>query len=147
MKKLTIIALVVAITAVFAVTATANEWNLYGSARLQTFYESLDLGKELVAVTPNAAVAVARHPQGQRDQLLRLLVQRHLGVVALEAQGVVCGVVGRVELLGIGLDQHAEVIAAVGAIITWRTRLTWQPAGARVIRRAGRSLRPHHHPR
>jgi hypothetical protein len=58
MKKLTIIALVVAITAVFAVTATANEWNLYGSARLQTFYESLDLGKELVAVSPNAAVAV-----------------------------------------------------------------------------------------
>jgi len=42
MKKLTIIALVVAITAVFAVTAMANEWNLYGSARMATFYTSQD---------------------------------------------------------------------------------------------------------
>ncbi len=38
MKKFTIIALVVAITAVFAVSAMANEWNLYGSARMATFY-------------------------------------------------------------------------------------------------------------
>jgi len=47
MKKLTIIALVVAITAVFAVTAMANEWNLYGSARMATYYTSEDLGKSL----------------------------------------------------------------------------------------------------
>jgi len=44
MKKLTIIALVVAVTAVFAVTASANEWNLYGSARMATFWQSLDYG-------------------------------------------------------------------------------------------------------
>ena len=44
MKKLNIIELVVAITAVFAVSATANEWNLYGSARMATFYTSQDLG-------------------------------------------------------------------------------------------------------
>ena len=43
MKKFTIIALVVAITAVFAVTAIANEWSLYGSARVSTFYTSQDL--------------------------------------------------------------------------------------------------------
>jgi hypothetical protein len=47
MKKLTIIALVVAITAVFAVQATANEWSLYGNARMATFYTSEDLGLEL----------------------------------------------------------------------------------------------------
>ena len=47
MKKLTIIAFVVAITAVFAVSATANEWSLYGSARVATFYTSEDLGLEL----------------------------------------------------------------------------------------------------
>ncbi len=44
MKKLNIIALVVAITAVFASTAFASEWNLYGSARMATFYTSEDLG-------------------------------------------------------------------------------------------------------
>ena len=44
MKKLSIIAFVVVITAVFAVSATANEWNLYGSARMATFYTSQDLG-------------------------------------------------------------------------------------------------------
>jgi len=44
MKKLTIIALVVAITAFFAVSASANEWNLYGSARVATFWQSLDYG-------------------------------------------------------------------------------------------------------
>ena len=47
MKKLIPIALVVAITAVFAVQATANEWSLYGSARVATFYTSEDLGLEL----------------------------------------------------------------------------------------------------
>jgi hypothetical protein len=47
MKKLAIIVLVVAITAVFAVTASANEWRLYGSARMATFYTSEDLGLEL----------------------------------------------------------------------------------------------------
>jgi hypothetical protein len=43
MKKFTIIALVVAITAVFAVTAMATEWNLYGSARMETFWKDSDL--------------------------------------------------------------------------------------------------------
>ena len=52
MKKFTIIALVVAITAVFAVTATANEWNLYGSARMATYYTSQDRGKDLEQVAP-----------------------------------------------------------------------------------------------
>ena len=45
MKKFTIFALVVAITAVFAVSAMANEWNLYGSARMATFYTQRDYGK------------------------------------------------------------------------------------------------------
>ena len=44
MKKLNIFALVVAIATVFAVNATAAEWNLYGSARMATFYTSQDLG-------------------------------------------------------------------------------------------------------
>ena len=44
MKKLTIIALVVALTAFFAVTASANEWNLYGSARMATFWTNQDYG-------------------------------------------------------------------------------------------------------
>jgi len=44
MKKLTIITLVVAVTAVFAVSAMANEWNLYGSARMATFYTQRDYG-------------------------------------------------------------------------------------------------------
>jgi len=43
MKKLTVIALAVALAAFFAVTASANEWNLYGSARMATFYTSQDL--------------------------------------------------------------------------------------------------------
>lgn len=47
MKKLTIIALVVAITAVFAVSAMANEWNLYGSARVATFYTTQDYGGDI----------------------------------------------------------------------------------------------------
>jgi hypothetical protein len=42
MKKLTIIAIAVALAAVFAVTASANEWNLYGSARMATFWTSED---------------------------------------------------------------------------------------------------------
>jgi len=46
MKKLTIIALVVAIAAVFAVTASANEWNLYGSARMATYYTNQDYGNQ-----------------------------------------------------------------------------------------------------
>jgi len=46
MKVLTIIviALVVAIAAVFAATASANEWKLYGSARMATFWTSQDYG-------------------------------------------------------------------------------------------------------
>ena len=58
MKKFNIIALVVAITAVFAISATANEWNLYGSARMATFYTSQDLGKDLELVSPNTFIAV-----------------------------------------------------------------------------------------
>jgi hypothetical protein len=58
MKRLCIIALVVAITAVFAVSATANDWNLYGSARMATFYTSQDLGKDLELVSPNTFIAV-----------------------------------------------------------------------------------------
>jgi hypothetical protein len=46
MKKFTIIALVVAITAVFAVSAMANEWNLYGSARMATYWTSQDYGDQ-----------------------------------------------------------------------------------------------------
>ena len=38
MKKYTIVLIAVALTAVFAVTAMANEWNLYGSARMGTYY-------------------------------------------------------------------------------------------------------------
>jgi hypothetical protein len=68
MKKVTIIALVVAITAVFAVTATANEWNLYGSARMATYYISEDLGKELEVVSPFAAVAVDRRTVANEDK-------------------------------------------------------------------------------
>jgi hypothetical protein len=44
MKKLTIVALVVAFAAVFAHTASANEWKLYGSARMATFWTSQDYG-------------------------------------------------------------------------------------------------------
>ena len=40
MKKYTIIFLAVALVAVFTVTAMANEWSLYGSARVATFYTS-----------------------------------------------------------------------------------------------------------
>ena len=47
MKKLTITAFVIVITAVFAISATANEWSLYGSVRVATFYTSEELGKEL----------------------------------------------------------------------------------------------------
>jgi hypothetical protein len=43
MKKLTIIALVVAVSAVFIGTAMAAEWNLYGSARMETFWKDTDL--------------------------------------------------------------------------------------------------------
>ena len=67
MKKLTIIALVVAITAVFAVTATANEWNLYGSARMQTFYQSKDLGKELELVAPGQFISVKSRDIANQD--------------------------------------------------------------------------------
>ena len=51
MKKFTIIALVVAIAAVFAVTASANEWNLYGSARMATYYTSQDYGNQFKSDT------------------------------------------------------------------------------------------------
>ena len=46
MKKFAFIAIVVAIAAVFAVSASANEWNLYGSARMATFYTSQDYGNQ-----------------------------------------------------------------------------------------------------
>jgi len=51
MKQLTIIALVVAIAAGFAVTASANEWNLYGSARMATYYTSQDYGNQFKSDT------------------------------------------------------------------------------------------------
>jgi hypothetical protein len=54
MKKFTIIALALALAAVFAVTAAANEWNLYGSARMETFYESKDLGDGLNAANEDS---------------------------------------------------------------------------------------------
>jgi hypothetical protein len=46
LKELTIIviALVVGIAVVFAATASANEWKLYGSARMATFWTSQDYG-------------------------------------------------------------------------------------------------------
>ncbi len=40
MKKYTIIFIAVALAVVFVGTAMANEWNLYGSARVATFYTS-----------------------------------------------------------------------------------------------------------
>ena len=40
MKKYTVIFLAVALVAVFAATTMANEWNLYGNARMATFYTS-----------------------------------------------------------------------------------------------------------
>jgi len=68
MKKFTIIALVVAITAVFAVTATANEWNLYGSARVATYYQSQDLGKRLELVAPRQFIAVENRDAANQDK-------------------------------------------------------------------------------
>ncbi|MFZ0613598.1 MAG: hypothetical protein WAM73_15270 [Desulfobacterales bacterium] len=44
MKKPTIIALVVSFAAVIAATASANEWNLYGSVRMATFWTNQDYG-------------------------------------------------------------------------------------------------------
>jgi len=69
MKKFTIIALVVAITAVFAVTATANEWNLYGSARMATYYIGEDLGKSLEATDdPNVFISVKNRTVANEDK-------------------------------------------------------------------------------
>ncbi len=68
MKKFTIIALVVAITAVFAVTATANEWNLYGSARMATYYVGEKLGKSLLQVGPNQFIAVQDRDAANQDK-------------------------------------------------------------------------------
>jgi len=69
MKKFTIVALVVAITAVFAVTATANEWNLYGSARLGTYYVGEKLGKSLEQVGPNQFIAVQDRNDANQDKI------------------------------------------------------------------------------
>jgi hypothetical protein len=69
MKKCTIIALAVAITAVFAVTATANEWNLYGSDRMATFYTSEDLGKGLEEVAPGQFIAVQNRDIANQDNI------------------------------------------------------------------------------
>ena len=44
MKKSILIALVVAISTFCAVTASATEWNLYGNARVATFWTSQDYG-------------------------------------------------------------------------------------------------------
>ncbi|MCD4748734.1 MAG: hypothetical protein K8R59_05100 [Thermoanaerobaculales bacterium] len=46
--------------------------------------------------------------------------------------------VGKVAALWLAVG----LVAIIGVVITWRTRLVWQPVGARVIRRAGRSFRP-----
>jgi hypothetical protein len=73
MKKLTIIALAVAITAVFAVTAMANEWNLYGSARMATYYISQDLGKTLEATDdPNVFISVKDRNVANQDTVSNL---------------------------------------------------------------------------
>jgi hypothetical protein len=69
MKKLTIIALVVAITAVFTVSATANDWNLYGSSRMATFYTSQDLGKSLEEVSPGQFIAVQNRDDANQDNI------------------------------------------------------------------------------
>ena len=69
MKKLTIIALVVAITAVFTVSATANDWNLYGSSRMATFYTSQDLGKRLEEVSPGQFIAVQNRDIANQDNI------------------------------------------------------------------------------
>jgi hypothetical protein len=69
MKKFTIIALVVAITAVFAVSAMANEWNLYGSARMATYYIGEDLGKSLEATDdPNVFISVKNRTVANEDK-------------------------------------------------------------------------------
>jgi hypothetical protein len=74
MKKLTIIALVVAITAVFAVTAMANEWNLYGSARVATYYTSQDLGKKLLATDdPTVFISVKDRDVANQDTVSNTL--------------------------------------------------------------------------
>jgi hypothetical protein len=46
MKKFIVIALTVAVAFVFAATASANDWSLYGSARMTTFYTSQDYGNQ-----------------------------------------------------------------------------------------------------
>jgi hypothetical protein len=51
MKKFAFIAIVVAIAAVFAVSASANDWDLYGSARMATFYTSQDYGNQFKSDT------------------------------------------------------------------------------------------------
>ena len=68
MKKFTIVALVVAITVVFAVTATANEWNLYGSSRMATYYIGEKLGKSLLQVGPNQFIAVQDRDAANQDK-------------------------------------------------------------------------------
>jgi hypothetical protein len=74
MKKFTIIALVVAITAVFAVTAMANEWNLYGSARMATYYISEDLGKTLEATDdPTVFISVKDRNVANQDTVSNTL--------------------------------------------------------------------------
>ena len=76
MKKLTIIALVVAITAVFAVTAMANEWNLYGSARMATYYTSQDLGKTLEATDdPTVFISVKDRNVANQDTVSNTAVE------------------------------------------------------------------------
>lgn len=58
-----------------------------------------------------------------------------LGRLAVSAQ------VGKVA----GLWLAIALVAAIGGLVVWRTRPRWQPAGVRVVRRAGRTLR--HGPR
>ena len=69
MKKLTITAFVIVITAVFAISATANEWSLYGSVRVATFYTSEDLGKELERIPGTGQfVTVDRRNAANQDK-------------------------------------------------------------------------------
>lgn len=46
MRKVMMIVIIGALAAVLAVTASANDWSLYGSARMGTFWTSEDLGDQ-----------------------------------------------------------------------------------------------------
>ncbi|MCP4021543.1 MAG: porin [Desulfobacteraceae bacterium] len=61
MKKLTVIAVSIAMVATFAMTAAASEWNFYGSARMTTFVEDLDVpGGEDITTLDNSLQSNSR---------------------------------------------------------------------------------------